>query len=72
MVPTIKVEPIVDPSEGSHQGALFAQQQPSHHQDIDGVTVTGRAEGLVAGKRVTRPLILTPNGTEGTYAVTRQ
>ena len=42
-----------------------------HHDDHGGVTVTGRAEGMKGGKRVTQPLTLTGTG-KGAYALTRQ
>jgi hypothetical protein len=42
-----------------------------HHADHGGLTVTGRAEGMRGGKRVTRPITLTNTG-DGAYAVTRQ
>jgi hypothetical protein len=42
-----------------------------HHDDHGGVTVTGRAEGLRSGRRVTQPLTITSTG-KGSYALTRQ
>jgi hypothetical protein len=69
--PSIKVEPVANPATAPVKGAVF-MLTARHHQDTDGVTVTGRAEGLVAGKRVTKTLVLTPAGSEGVYGVLRQ
>jgi hypothetical protein len=42
-----------------------------HHADSDPLTITGRAEGMRDGKRVTQPLTLV-NAGNGVYGVTRQ
>jgi hypothetical protein len=42
-----------------------------HHADHGGLTVTGRAEGMRSGRRVTQPITVTSLGS-GNYAVTRQ
>jgi hypothetical protein len=69
--PSIKVEAVANPATAAVKGAVF-MVTARHHQDPEGVTVSGRAEGLVAGKRVSHPITLTPAGTEGVYGVTRQ
>lgn len=45
--------------------------QGEHHSDRELLTVTGRAEGVQGGRRVTRPLTLAPRG-KSEYVVTRQ
>jgi len=42
-----------------------------HHSDHGGLAITGRAETVRAGKRVTTPLTLTKTGAD-MYAVSRQ
>ena len=69
--PIIKVEAVANPATAKVKGAVF-MVTAHHHQDPEGVTVTGRAEGLIAGKRVSLALTLTPAGSEGVYGVTRQ
>lgn len=69
--PSIKLEAVFNPATAPVKGAVF-MLTAHHHQDTEGVTVTGRAEGLIAGKRVTRPLILTKAPGDGVYAVLRQ
>jgi hypothetical protein len=69
--PSIKVEAVANPATAAVKGALF-MVTARHHQDPEGATVTGRAEGLVAGKRVSKTLTLTPAGSEGVYGVLRQ
>lgn len=69
--PGIKVERINDPATAPVRGAVFLITG-RHHQDVTGFTVTGRAEGLTAGKRVVHPLTLTPTKSEGVFGVTQQ
>ena len=69
--PGIRIEAVKDPATAKVKNAVF-MVTGRHHADAAGFTVTGRAEGMVAGKRVTRPITLTPAGAEGVYGVTRQ
>jgi hypothetical protein len=69
--PNIKVEAVTDPAGAPVPGAVFIVTG-RHHVSPDAITVSGRAEGIVAGKRVTRTLTLTPAGSAGVYGVTRQ
>jgi len=70
--PSIKVEPVADPATAPVKGAVF-MITGRHHGATEGFTVTGRAEGLVSGKRVTHPLVLTPAaGSPGVYGVLKQ
>jgi len=69
--PSIHVDAVTNPATAPVKGALF-MLTAHHHQETAGVTITGRAEGLVSGKRVTRPLTLTPAAGDGVYGVTRQ
>ena len=68
--PSIKVES-VNPATARVKGAVL-MVSAHHHQDTAGVTVTGRAEGLIAGKRVTRPLTLIASGGDGEFGVKPQ
>jgi hypothetical protein len=69
--PNIKVEAVTNPAGAPVPGAVF-MITGRHHVSPDQVTVSGRAEGIVAGKRITQALTLTPTGSAGVYAVTRQ
>lgn len=69
--PSIKVEPVTNPATAPVKGAAF-MIVARHHQSADSVAVTGRAEGIVAGARVTRVLTLTPTERHGVFGVTRQ
>ena len=69
--PSIKVEAVANPAMAPVQGAVFLVTG-RHHGATEGFTLTGRAEGLIAGKRVTRALMLAPAGSPGVYGVTRQ
>ena len=69
--PNIKVEAVTNPATAPVKGAVF-MITGRHHVSAEAITVTGRAEGIVAGKRLTRNLTLTPAGSAGVYGVTRQ
>jgi len=69
--PSIKVDAVTNPATAPVKGAVFIVTG-RHHVNGEDVLVAGRAEGIVAGKRVTRPLTLTPTGSDGVFAVTRQ
>jgi hypothetical protein len=70
--PSIRVEAVANPATAPVKGAVF-MITGRHHGATEGFSVTGRAEGLVAGKRVSHPLTLIPAaGSPGVYGVTRQ
>ena len=69
--PSIKVEAVTNPTTAPVPGAVF-MITARHHLSTEGVEVTGRAEGVVAGKRVSRALTLAPTASAGVYGVTRQ
>ena len=70
--PSIRVEAVSNPATSPVKDAVFIVTA-RHHGEVTGFTVTGRAEGLVDGKRVTRPLVLAPVPTQaGVFGVTRQ
>ncbi len=43
-----------------------------HHQDDHLPQVTGRAEGVRGGKRITQPITMTPTKERGKFGVTKQ
>jgi hypothetical protein len=67
--PSIKVAAVSNPALAPVKGAVL-MLTAHHHQSP--FTVSGRAEGIVDGKRVSRPLALTRGDDETTYGVTRQ
>jgi len=69
--PSIKVEAVSNPANAPVRGAVF-MLTAHHHQEPQGVSVTGRAEGLVGGKRVTHALTLTRAPGDGVFGITRQ
>lgn len=69
--PGITINPVTNPASAPVPGAAFLITA-RHHQSPEGFTVSGRAEGLIAGKRVTRPLRLTEAGSPTLFAVVRQ
>jgi hypothetical protein len=70
--PSIRVEAVTNPQSSPIKDAVFIVTA-RHHGEVEGFTVTGRAEGLVDGKRVTRPLTLVPVPKQaGVFGVTRQ
>lgn len=69
--PSIKVEAVATPATAAVKGAVF-MITGRHHVSADEIRLTGRAEGIVNGKRVSQLLTLTPAGAPSTYGVTRQ
>ncbi|MGH7524713.1 MAG: hypothetical protein ACREK8_10435 [Gemmatimonadales bacterium] len=70
--PSIRVETVTNPATSPIKDAIFIVTA-RHHGEVEGFSVTGRAEGLVDGKRVTRPLMLVPVPKQpGVFGVTRQ
>jgi hypothetical protein len=70
--PSIRVEAVTSPGTAPIKDAVFIVTA-RHHGEVAGFTVTGRAEGLVDGKRITRPLTLAPvPNNPGVFGVTRQ
>lgn len=68
--PQIHVRAARSGEAGVPAGAVLVIEA-RHHADHGSLAVTGRAEGMRAGKRVTQPITLTSTGS-GSYAVTRQ
>ncbi len=69
--PNIKVEAVSHPAAAPVKGAVF-MITARHHVSPDQVVVTGRAEGVVDGKRATLRLTLTAAASPGVYGVARQ
>lgn len=69
--PNIKIETVSNPATAVVKGAVL-MVTGRHHVSADEIRVTGRAEGIVAGKRVTQNLTLIPAGSPSVYGVTRQ
>jgi hypothetical protein len=70
--PGIKIDSVTNPATAPVRGAVL-MITARHHQSPEGFTVSGRAEGIVAGKRVTRALSTTPvPGSENLFGVLRQ
>jgi hypothetical protein len=69
--PWLSVEMPGDPTNQSSHGAVLLLHAYSCGQPF-AATVTGTAEGLVAGDRRTIPLTLEPTGETGVYAVKKQ
>ena len=69
--PWISIETPVNPYEASTSGALFLVHTWVHQNPSD-LPVSGRAEGLVDGKRRSVPFPLNKSAHTGTYAVQRQ
>ena len=67
--PHIVVKPVTDPASAP-AGAVFLLEG-EHHSETDLLTLTGRAEAIVNGKRVTKPLMLVKS-SGGHYSVTKQ
>jgi hypothetical protein len=66
--PWISIETPVNPYVSSTAGALFVVHTYVHQNLVD-LPVSGRAEGLVDGKRRTVPFTLTKSAQAGTYVV---
>ncbi len=70
--PSITVEAVTDAKAAPIPGAVFVVKS-DHHHDAYPLTAHGRAEGIVGGQRVSRPLTLVAvPGKESTWAATRQ
>ena len=67
--PHIVVRPVTDAAAAPAGAVLLVETQ--HHTDIADLNVTGRAEGLVNGKRVSLPLSFVRQSV-GHYSLTRQ
>jgi hypothetical protein len=66
--PWISIETPVNPYVASTTGALFVVHTYVHQNLVD-LPVSGRAEGLVDGKRRSVPFTLTKSAQAGTYVV---
>jgi hypothetical protein len=69
--PWISIEAPVNPYVSSATGGLFLVHTWVHQNPSD-LPVSGRAEGLVDGKRRSVPFALTRSGQMGTYVVRRE
>jgi hypothetical protein len=69
--PWISIESPVNPYMSSTNGGLFLMHTWVHANPSD-LPVSGRAEGLVDGKRRSVPFTLTKSGQMGTYVVRRE
>ena len=69
--PWISIEAPVNPYVSSTSGALFVVHTYVHQNPVD-LPVSGRAEGLVDGKRRTVPFTLARSAQTGTYVVRRE
>lgn len=67
--PHISVKQVTDPASAP-MGAMFLIEG-EHHSETELLTITARAEGLVAGKRVTKQLALVKT-SGGHYSLTKQ
>ena len=66
--PWISIETPVNPYVASGSGALFLVHTYVHQNPVD-LPVSGRAEGIVEGKRRTVPFTLARSAQAGTYLV---
>jgi hypothetical protein len=69
--PWISIETPVNPYVSSMTGALFVVHTYVHQNPVD-LPVSGRAEGLVDGKRRSVPFTLTRTTQTGTYIARRE
>lgn len=69
--PHIKVEQVTDAKHAPTPGAVLLVVG-DHHQDSNRPAVTGRAEGVRDGRRMSKPITLTATSTKGRFGVTRQ
>ena len=67
--PHIVVKPVTDPASAP-AGVVFLLEG-EHHSETDLLTLTGRAEAIVNGKRVTKQLVLVKS-SGGHYSLTKQ
>jgi hypothetical protein len=70
--PRIEVKQVANPATAPVRGAVLLVTASHHQTNDEGIHVSGRAEGLVAGKRVTRTLTLTQLGSKRDFAVLPQ
>ncbi len=61
---------VVGPRDNAPSGTVLLVEG-HHHVDSEPLTITGRAEGVQNGRRVSMPLTMT-NAAPGKYGVTRQ
>lgn len=66
--PWISIEYPANPYDRTSQGA-FLTVRTYHHGDFQAATVTGRAEGMVNGKRESMALDIRPGSQAGMYVV---
>ena len=66
--PWISIEIPANPHDRATRGALLVVHAYHHGENV-AYPLTGRAEGLVDGKRVSRPLSIARTGAAGVYAV---
>ncbi|MDX2193997.1 MAG: hypothetical protein NW201_11620 [Gemmatimonadales bacterium] len=66
--PYISIELPPNPYDRTTAGA-FLLVHTFHHDNETGLTVSGRAEGIVGGKRVSQPLALEKTSRPGVYAL---
>lgn len=69
--PSIRVTLVTDRASAPTPGAVLAVTA-QHHVDTEPLSVTGKMEGLSAGRRITRPLAVTATTTRGLFGVTPQ
>jgi hypothetical protein len=69
--PSIKVTIVTDRASAPTPGAVLAVTA-QHHVEGEPLKVTGRMEGMLNGKRITRPLAVTASSTRGSYGVSPQ
>lgn len=68
--PSIKVHP-VDPAVTKTNGTVFTIIA-HHHGEATSSSVSGRAEGVVAGKRISRPLTMIAGKAKGEFSVRQE
>jgi len=66
--PWISIETPINPYVATESGALFLVHTYVHQNPVD-LPVSGRAEGIIDGKRRTVPFTLSRSGQTGTYVV---
>ncbi|MEO5799756.1 MAG: hypothetical protein ABIZ70_07560 [Gemmatimonadales bacterium] len=69
--PSIKVVLVTDRAAAPTPGAVL-DVTAQHHVEGEPLNVTGKMEGLVAGRRITRPLTVTATATRGRFGVAPQ
>lgn len=69
--PSIKVVQVTDRAAAPTPGAVL-EVTAQHHAEGEPLNVTGKMEGLVGGRRITRPLTVAASATRGRYGVAPQ